>query len=89
MATTIDEATIARDANRRIRRSGNIAGWTFAVALTYKDTAAMMAPSGEDEIVRRLYPDQAKFRKEEQRRFEIVDAHWDVPLNELDLSARK
>ena len=30
MATTIDEATIARDANRRIRRSGNIAGWTFA-----------------------------------------------------------
>ena len=30
MATTIDEATIARDANRRIRRSGNIAGWAFA-----------------------------------------------------------
>jgi hypothetical protein len=65
------------------------ADWTFAVAITYKDTAAMMAPSGEDEIVRRLYPDQAKFRKEEQRRFEIVDAHWDVPLNELDLGARK
>jgi hypothetical protein len=65
------------------------ADWTFAVALTYKDTAAMMAPSGDDEIVRRLYPDQAKFKKEEQRRFEIVDAHWDVPLNELDLGARK
>ena len=30
MATTLDEAAIARDANRRIRRSGNIAGWTFA-----------------------------------------------------------
>jgi hypothetical protein len=30
MATTLDEATIARDANRRIRRSGNIAGWAFA-----------------------------------------------------------
>ncbi|HEX9368958.1 MAG TPA: hypothetical protein VF921_20175 [Vicinamibacterales bacterium] len=65
------------------------ADWTFAVAITYKDTAAMMAPSGEDEIVRRLYPDGARFKKEEQRRFEIVDAHWDVPLNELDLSARK
>ena len=65
------------------------ADWTFAVAITYKDTAAMMAPSGEDEIVHRLYPDLAKFRKEEQRRFEIVEAHWDVPLNELDLSARK
>jgi multiple sugar transport system permease protein len=30
MATTIDEATIARDANRRIRRSNNITGWAFA-----------------------------------------------------------
>ena len=30
MATTLDEATIARDANRRIRRSNNITGWSFA-----------------------------------------------------------
>ena len=30
MATTLDQATIAREANRRIRRSGNIAGWSFA-----------------------------------------------------------
>ncbi|MGE5286745.1 MAG: carbohydrate ABC transporter permease [Micromonosporaceae bacterium] len=30
MATTIDEAAIAREANRRIRRSANIAGWAFA-----------------------------------------------------------
>jgi multiple sugar transport system permease protein len=30
MATTVDEATIARDANRRIRRSNNITGWAFA-----------------------------------------------------------
>jgi len=30
MATTIDEATITRDANRRIRRSDNITGWAFA-----------------------------------------------------------
>ena len=61
------------------------ADWTFAVAITFRDTAAMMAPSGEDAIVRRLYPDQATFKKEEQRRFEILDAHWDVPLNELNL----
>jgi len=30
MATTLDEATIAREANRRVRRSANIAGWAFA-----------------------------------------------------------
>ncbi len=65
------------------------ADWTFAVALTFRDAAAMTGPSNEDAIVRRLYPDQATFRKEEQRRFEILDAHWDVPLNELDLDGRK
>ena len=61
------------------------ADWTFAVAITYKDVAAMVGPSGDEEIQRRLYPDRAKFLNEEQRRFEILDAHWDVPLNELDL----
>jgi hypothetical protein len=65
------------------------ADWTFAVAITFRDTAAMTGPSGEEEIVRRLYKDLATFRKEEQRRFEILDAHWDVPLNELDLDARR
>ena len=64
------------------------ADWTFAVVITYRDTAAMTGPGGDAEIVRRLYPDSAKFAKEEQRRFEILDAHWDVPLNELDLDAR-
>jgi hypothetical protein len=59
------------------------ADWTFAVAITFKDSAAMNAPSGEDDIVRTLFPDQNTFRKEEQRRFELLDAHWDVPLNEL------
>ena len=61
------------------------ADWTFAVAITFKDIAAFTAPSNDEEITRRLFPDQATFRKEEQRRFEILDAHWDVPLNELDL----
>ena len=61
------------------------ADWTFAVAITYKDAAAMMGPSNDAAIALRLYPDQATFKKEEQRRFELLDAHWDVPLNELTL----
>jgi hypothetical protein len=65
------------------------ADWTFAVAITYRDVAAMTGPSDDADVVRRLYPDQAKFQKEEQRRFEILDAHWDVPLNEVDLDARR
>jgi len=61
------------------------ADWTFAVAITYKDMAALVGPSAQEETQKRLFPDQVKFAKEEQRRFEILDAHWDVPLNELDL----
>jgi hypothetical protein len=60
------------------------ADWTFAVAITFKDAAALVGPSDESAIQRRLFPDAAKFQKEEQRRFEILDAHWDVPLNEVD-----
>lgn len=62
------------------------ADWTFAVVIVYRDTAAMIGPSNDAEIVKRLYPDATKFAHEEQRRFEILDAHWDVPLNELDLN---
>jgi hypothetical protein len=59
--------------------------WTFAVEIVYKDAAAFLGPSDEAAIQRRLFPDFAKFQKEEQRRFEILEAHWDVPLNEVDL----
>src|SRR5438445_7225333 len=65
------------------------ADWTFAVVITFKDVAAFVGASGDEEIQRRLYPDRAKFLKEEQRRFEILDAHWDVPLNELDLASAR
>jgi hypothetical protein len=61
------------------------ADWTFAVEITFRDVAAMTGPSEDDAIQRRLFPDRAKFLKEEQRRFEILEAHWDVPLNQLAL----
>ena len=54
--------------------------WTFLVILTFRSWQAMDEGSGEREIIERLYPDQEKFRREEQRRFELLLAHWDVPL---------
>ena len=62
------------------------ADWTFAVEIRFPSVEAFVSPSNEAEITKKLYPDQATFRKEEQRRFEILDAHWDVPLNEMKLS---
>lgn len=63
------------------------ADWTFAVELVARDDVSG-GPS-EAEIIAKLYPDQATFRREEQRRFEILEAHWDTPLNGLDLATRK
>ena len=61
------------------------ADWTFAVAITYVSLAAMMSPSKEADIARAMFPDQKKFKEEEQRRFSLLDAHWDVPLKEIDM----
>ena len=55
------------------------ADWTFLVVITYSSWQALGAQRDE-AVVKRLYPDQASFEKEERRRFEILDAHWDVPL---------
>jgi hypothetical protein len=62
------------------------ADWTFAVELV--ERAGSPGTPTEQEIISKLYPDQATFRKEERRRFELLDAHWDVPLNVLDLATR-
>jgi hypothetical protein len=63
------------------------ADWTFAVELVARDDATG-GPS-EEELVKQLYPDQPTYTKEEQRRFEILEAHWDVPLNQVALGAQK
>jgi hypothetical protein len=63
------------------------ADWTFAVELVVAPNAP--ATPTADEIIAKLYPDRAKFNREEQRRFEILAAHWDVPLNRVDLDKRQ
>jgi len=63
------------------------ADWTFAVELV--EPAVRPSSPTEEEIVAKLYPDRAKLLREEQRRFELLVAHWDVPLNQIDLDTRK
>jgi hypothetical protein len=60
------------------------ADWTFLVVITFASWNALGGPSPDEAIAKRLYPDQATFQKEEQRRFEILDAHWDVPLTPVE-----
>ncbi len=56
------------------------ADWNVLVTITYRDWAAV-EDHANPALVQGLYPDQERFRAEEARRFELLDAHWDVPLS--------
>jgi hypothetical protein len=56
------------------------ADWDVLVSITYRDWAAIQEHS-DAGIAERLYPDQERFRAEERRRFELLEAHWDVVLD--------
>jgi hypothetical protein len=60
--------------------------WDYKVTIVFKDLAAAFAPHDAEEAIKKeLFPDQETFRREEQRRFEILQAHWDVPIEDVDL----
>jgi len=60
------------------------ADWDVLVSITYRDWAAIEEHSDAD-IARRLFPDQDRYREEERRRFELLEAHWDVVLERRPL----
>jgi hypothetical protein len=70
--------TSVKLATARFHDTGE-AAWDVMVSITYRDWAAMQEHS-DPGLVERLYPDQATFRAEERRRFELLEAHWDVVL---------
>jgi hypothetical protein len=55
--------------------------WDYRVTIVYPTVAAAHAVSPVTPVeLRRLFPDSAAFAREEQRRFEILEAHWDLPV---------
>ncbi len=62
------------------------ADWNLMVTITWRDWAAIEEHS-DASIAARLFPDQEQYRADERRRFELLDAHWDVPLEERPLPA--
>ena len=59
--------------------------WDYRVTIVFKNVAAAHDTSGEEAIKKELFPDQETFKREEQRRFEILLAHWDLPIEDVDL----
>ncbi len=58
--------------------------WDFRVTIKFKNsTLATTANPDQDRVIKQLWPDQATYQREEQRRFEILLAHWDLPVTDI------
>lgn len=68
-----------------INHASEAARWDFRFTIVWKDAATAHDDFDQSSIVKELYPDQEKFKKEEQRRFELLLEHMDVPVLLEDL----
>jgi hypothetical protein len=58
--------------------------WDYRVTIRYiNSTVATTANPDEEAFTKELWPDQATYQKEEQRRFEILLGHWDLPVTDI------
>ena len=65
------------------------ARWDYRVTIKYKNsTVATTANPEEESLVKQLWPDQETYQREEQRRFEILLAHWDLPVTDITPSEK-
>ena len=84
---------------KKVRSSGRIIGlkidspayhttedgrWDYRVTITYKNSTLATTSNPEEEAYKKeLWPDQETYKKEEQRRFEIILSHWDLPVTDI------
>ncbi|HMG85999.1 MAG TPA: hypothetical protein VK574_09650 [Terracidiphilus sp.] len=58
--------------------------WDYRVTIRYKNsTVATTANPDEEAFIKQLWPDQDTYKREEQRRFEILAGHWDLPVTDI------
>jgi len=62
--------------------------WDYRVTIVFQNATVANEPFDEAALQKQLFPDQETFQREEQRRFEILDAHWDLPVKTVDLEEK-
>jgi hypothetical protein len=58
--------------------------WDYRVTIRFKNSGlATTENPDEARLIKQLWPDQEKYQREEQRRFEILLGHWDLPVTDI------
>jgi len=65
--------------------SGEDTRWDFKVTITFKNAILAFDPNLTTPYKQQLYPDLDKLTKDEQHRFELLIAHWDVMVEKVEL----
>jgi hypothetical protein len=72
-----------------VNHAGEANRWDLRFTIVWKDAATAHDSFDSSTIVKALYPDQDRFQREEQRRFELLLEHTDVPVWVDDLKGWK
>jgi len=59
--------------------------WDYRVTIVWKNVEVAHEEYDTEPIINQLFPDREKYEREEQRRFEILLAHWDLPIKDENL----
>lgn len=60
------------------------ARWDYRVTIRFKNSTVATTSNPEEQTwIKQLWPDQETYRREERRRFEILLAHWDLPITDV------
>jgi hypothetical protein len=61
--------------------------WDYRTTIVFKNADIAHDNFDTAALLKQMFPDQETYRREEQHRFEILDAHWDVPIKDVDLDS--
>ena len=65
--------------------SGEDTRFDFKVTIVFKNEKLAIDPNLTKQYEKQLYPDLEKLKKDEQHRFELLIAHWDVMIEKIEL----
>ena len=76
---------ISVEAEKPKLHSGEDTRFDFKVTIVFKSEKLAFDPNLTKQYEKQLYPDLEKLKKDEQHRFELLIAHWDVMIEKIEL----